>query len=242
MRQVRQIMGLPISLEVPADAADAAERAFAWLREVDRRFSPFRADSEVARFAPGGPHSEEMREILDLCRTYEHRSGGAFRAWLPGRGFDPSGVVKGWAAQRAADLLRAEGVTEFCLNAGGDVFAAGRTWSVGIRHPDQPMAVCAVLAVRDLAVATSGSYERGEHIIDGRTGRPARELVSLTVVAADLTTADAVSTAAFALGRDGIAWAAAQPGCLVHAVDAGRRVHHSSALGGLLVPPGTMAS
>lgn len=103
------------------------------------------------------------------------------------------------------------------------------------------MAVCAVLKVRDLAVATSGTYERGEHIVDGRTGLPARELVSLSVVAADLTTADAVSTAAFALGRDGIAWAAAQPGCLVHAVDADQRVHRSAALTDLLVPPGTMA-
>ncbi|GAB2983428.1 FAD:protein FMN transferase [Amycolatopsis acidiphila] len=242
MRLVRQIMGLPISLDLPRGEVDAAEQAFAWLHEVDRRFSPFRDHSEVARFDPAGPHSAEMGEILELCRTYERLTGGAFRARLPGRGFDPSGVVKGWAAQRAADLLRAAGVAEFCLNAGGDVIATGRTWSVGIRHPDQPMAVCAVLAVRDLAVATSGSYERGEHIIDGRTGLPARELVSLTVVTADLTTADAVSTAAFALGRDGIAWAAAQPGCLVHAIDAGRRVHRSPALADLLVPPGTMAS
>ncbi|WP_236794285.1 FAD:protein FMN transferase [Amycolatopsis sp. GM8] len=241
MRLVRQIMGLPISLDLPDDEQDAAERAFAWLREVDRRFSPFRDDSEVTQFDPDGPHSAEMREIVGLCETYEGLSGGAFRARLPGRGFDPSGIVKGWAAQRAGELLRAAGVTRFCLNAGGDVIAAGRTWSVGIRHPDQPMAVCAVLAVRDRAVATSGSYERGEHIFDGRTGRPARELVSLTVVAADLTTADAVSTAAFALGRDGISWAAAQPGCLVHAVDAERRVHRSAALRDLLVSPGTMA-
>lgn len=237
MRLVRQIMGLPISLALPGGEADAAERAFAWLRDVDRRFSPFREDSEVSRFDPMGPYSPEMREILGLCETYERLSGGAFRARLPGRRFDPSGVVKGWAAQRAAVLLRERGVREFCLNAGGDVVAAGRTWSVGIRHPDQPMAVCAVLPVRDRAVATSGSYERGEHIIDGRTGLPARELVSLTVVAADLTTADAVSTAAFALGREGIAWAAARPGCLVHAVDAERRVHRSAELS-----PGTMAS
>lgn len=242
MRLVRQIMGMPISLDLPAAEPDAAERAFTWLREVDRRFSPFREDSEVSRFDPAGPHSADMRAILDLCDTYERLSGGAFRAEPPGRRFDPSGVVKGWAAQRAGDLLREAGVREFCLNAGGDVIAAGRTWSVGIRHPDEPMAVCAVLAVRDLAVATSGSYERGEHILDGRTGQPARELVSLTVVATDLTTADAVSTAAFALGREGIAWAAARPGCLVHAVDADRRVHRSAGLDDLIVPPGTMAS
>lgn len=224
MRCVQHIMGMPISVEVPH--AGAAEMVFDWLREADRRFSPFRPGSEVCRAEP----SPELSEILDLCAEYERRSGGAFRARLPGRPLDPSGLVKGWAVQRAADLLGAAGVTEFWLNAGGDVVAAGRAWSVGIRHPDQPHQVCAVLEVRDRAVATSGTYERGVHIVDGRTGEPVRDLVSLTVVADDLTTADAVSTAAFAMGAEGIAWADAQPGCLVFAVDAHRDVHRSAGM------------
>ena len=224
MRLVEHIMGLPISLEIPSP--EPARAAFDWLREVDRRFSPFRPDSEVCL----GASSQEMTEILALCEEYERRSGGAFRSRLPGRPFDPCGVVKGWAVERAAQLLRDQGVREFCLNAGGDVVAAGRTWSVGIRHPDHAHEVCAVFEVRDQAVATSGTYERGEHIVDGRTGRPVRDLVSLTVVAPDLTTADAVSTAAFAMGEEGIGWAAAQPDCLVFAVDARRRVRKSEAL------------
>jgi len=241
VRIVRHIMGLPISLEFRGDARQA-EPAFSWLTEADRRFSPFHPDSEVSRFEPDGKHSADLRDILALCATYERLTGGAFRATLPGRAFDPSGVVKGWAAQRAADLLRANGVRKFCLNAGGDVVAAGRSWSVGIRHPDLPHELCAVLAVRKLAVATSGSYERGEHVVDGRTGQPTRDLVSLTVVARNLTVADATSTAAFAMGTPGIAWAAARPGCLVHAVDAHRRVYRSPGLDRLLVPSGTMAS
>ncbi|MFL6145030.1 MAG: FAD:protein FMN transferase [Labedaea sp.] len=235
MRNVEHIMGLPISLDLRGGPRPGAVRAaFDWLREVDRRFSPFRPDSEVSRFGQGTP-SAELAEIVALCERYEAASGGAFRAWLPGRGFDPCGVVKGWAVQRAGEILRAAGADRFCLNAGGDVLTAGepetgRPWRVGVRHPDQPMRVCAVLEVRDGAVATSGAYERGRHVVDGRTGRPVVELVSLTVVAGDLTTADATSTAAFAMGRAGIAWAAAQPGCLVHAVDAGRRVHRSDNL------------
>jgi thiamine biosynthesis lipoprotein len=88
--------------------------------------------------------------------------------------------------------------------------------------------------VRDSAVATSGTYERGAHLLDGRTGRPAGGLASLTVVAADLTTAVATATAAYAMGPDGIAWADAQPGCLVYAVDSAHRVHRSDALSTLL--------
>jgi len=228
VRFVEHVMGMPVSLEVPDRAA--ADVVFDWLREVDRRFSPFRPDSEVRT----GRHSPELVEVLGLCANYERDTGGAFRVRLPGRELDPCGVVKGWAGQRAADLLRAAGVTEYCLNLGGDIVAAGRAWSVGIQHPDLPHQLCAVLEVRDGAVATSGTYERGHHIVDGRTGRPVRDLVSLTVVADDLTTADAVSTAAFAMGAEGVAWADAQPGCLVFAVDAHREVRRSPGLARML--------
>jgi FAD:protein FMN transferase len=230
MRRVEHIMGLPISLHTPrGGSGEAGEAAFAWLHEVDRRFSPFRPDSEVCR----GEYSPELIAILELCAEYERDSNGAFRARLPGRPLDPCGVVKGWAVQRAADLLRDGGIRDFCLNAGGDVVAAGepepgRPWSVGIQHPDLAHEVCKVFEVRDRAVATSGTYARGAHIIDGRTGQPSRELLSLTVIADDLTVADATSTAAFAMGRDGIAWAAARPGCEVFAVDAERRVRRTA--------------
>lgn len=231
-------MGLPVSVDVrDEDPGDAVAEVFAWLREVDRRFSPFRPGSEVSRFGRGelsrpGP---ELAEILDLCAHYEHATGGAFTCRLPGRGFDPCAVVKGWAVDRAAARLRDAGLSRFCLNAGGDVVVSGeprpgQAWRVGIRHPDDAHQVCAVLALCDGAVATSGCYERGAHIVDGRSGLPATGLASLTVVAGDLTVADATATAAFALGADGPAWAAARPGCLVFAVDSARRVHASPGL------------
>lgn len=102
--------------------------------------------------------------------------------------------------------------------------ATARSAGAGIRHPEDAGRVCAVLEVTDGAVATSGRYERGDHILDGRTGRPATGLLSLTVPAPTLTEADATTTAAFALGEEGVAWAAARTGCEVFAVDAGRRV------------------
>ncbi|MBT2414202.1 FAD:protein FMN transferase [Streptomyces sp. ISL-12] len=234
MRRVEHVMGFPVSLrvddeDVPERAADAV---FAWLREVDARFSPFRADSEVCRLDRGESFrtSDDLREVLALCEEYRAATGGAFDARLPGRGLDPCAVVKGWSVQRAAGLLTAAGARRFCLNAGGDVVAAGGPWRVGIRHPEHADRLCAVLDITDAAVATSARYERGDHIIDGRTGAPATGLLSLTVVAPTLTEADPVATAAFALGPEGVTWAAARAGCEVFAVDAERRVLRSPGL------------
>src|SRR5256885_16735969 len=105
-------------------------------------------------------------------------------------------------------MLETAGARNFCVNAGGDVVvgghpAPGSGWRIGIRHPELAEALCAVLEVRHGAVATSANYERGEHILDGRTGLPARELLSITVVAEDLTVADTTATAAFAMGSAG---------------------------------------
>jgi thiamine biosynthesis lipoprotein len=227
-------MGFPVSLrvddpDVPEEAADAV---FRWLREVDARFSPFRDDSEVSRLERGevARVSADLGEVLDLCEAYRVATGGAFDVRLPGRGLDPSAVVKGWSVQRAAGLLRAAGARRFCFNAGGDVVVAGGPWRVGVRHPEDAGRLCTVLEVADGAVATSARYERGDHIVDGRTGRPATGLLAVTVVAPTLTEADTVATAAFAMGADGVEWAAAREGCEVFAVDAGRRVLRTAGL------------
>ncbi|MFF7447991.1 MULTISPECIES: FAD:protein FMN transferase [unclassified Streptomyces] len=230
MHRVEHVMGFPVSLRVDDEhiGEREADAVFAWLREVDARFSPFKPDSEVSRLGRGeiteGEVSADLRIVLDLCEHYRAATGGAFDVRLPGRGLDPCAVVKGWSVQRAAELLTAAGATRFVLNAGGDVIAAGGPWRVGVRHPDHADQLCAVLDLTDGAVATSARYERGDHIIDGRTGRPATGLLSLTVVADSLTEADAVATAAFAMGTEGVDWAAALPGCEVFAVDGERRV------------------
>ncbi|AOR31470.1 thiamine biosynthesis protein [Streptomyces fodineus] len=229
MRRVEHVMGFPVSLRIDdeGDFEPAADAVFAWLRQVDVRFSPFRHDSEVSRYGRGELAADELSadltEVLGLCEQYRAATGGAFDVRLPGRNLDPCAVVKGWSVQRAAGVLSAAGARRFCLNAGGDVVVSGGPWRVGIRHPEQAGRLCAVLAVTDAAVATSGRYERGDHILDGRTGRPATGLLSLTVVAPTLTEADGTATAAFALGPDGPAWAAARTGCEVFAVDTARR-------------------
>ncbi|WP_031486926.1 FAD:protein FMN transferase [Streptomyces bicolor] len=230
MHRVEHVMGFPVSLRVD-DAhvgEETADAVFAWLREVDARFSPFKPDSEVCRLDRGeierGDVSADLDEVLGLCEEYRVATGGAFDVRLPGRGLDPCAVVKGWSVQRAAELLKAAGARRFVLNAGGDVVASGGPWRVGVRHPEQADKVCVVAELTDGAIATSARYERGDHIVDGRTGLPATGLLSLTVVASSLTLADTLATAAFAMGAEGVAWAAAREGCEVFAVDAERRV------------------
>jgi thiamine biosynthesis lipoprotein len=213
-------MGIPMSLDI-RDAGDhrrIAERAFSVLRDADRRFSTYRQDSEVSAANRGElaatEFSADLREVVRIGDEAAAASDGAFRIRLPDGRLDLDGVVKGWAAARAAELLSAAGLQHFCLNAGGDVVVSGSPhgtapWNVGIRSPRDPAAMLAVLAVTDASVATSGAYERGPHIVDGRTGSPAAGLVSATVVADDLTTADVLATAVFASGEPGVEWAIA---------------------------------
>ncbi|MFG2777121.1 FAD:protein FMN transferase [Streptomyces prunicolor] len=233
MRRVEHVMGFPVSLRVDDEGIgdEVADVLFAWLREVDARFSPFRPDSEVCRYDRGELQlrdlSSDLTEVLDLCEQYRVATGGAFDVRLPGRPLDPCAVVKGWSVQRAAELLTAAGARRFILNAGGDVVVAGGPWRVGVRHPEHADQLCTVLELTDGAVATSARYERGDHIVDGRTGTPATGLLSISVVAASLTEADATATAAFAMGPEGGDWAAARPGCEVFAVDAERCVRRT---------------
>jgi thiamine biosynthesis lipoprotein len=222
VRFVETVMGIPMSIDIRDAATDArgwadvAAAAFAVIAEADRRFSTYRPDSEVSLVNRGlvgeGDYSDDLREVLAIGERFGTASGGAFTVRRAGGGLDTDGVVKGWAAARAAAVLRTQGVVTFCLNAGGDVVVGGSpgggaAWNVGIRSPSDPERMWAVLSVTDCAVATSGAYERGAHIVDGRTGRPATGLSSVSVIADELTTADVLATAVFALGPDGVDWA-----------------------------------
>jgi thiamine biosynthesis lipoprotein len=228
------IMGTTVSIDVRDVRVDQAalELALAVLRDIDARFSTYRADSQISRIDRGALDADDadqdVRDVLLACALLSAESGGAFDAFRDGH-LDPSGYVKGWAAERAADVLRAAGARNFSLNIGGDVICAGerqpgQPWRVGIRHPDDPAQMIAVVAVNDGAVATSGLYERGGHVTDARTGAVADAWRSLTVVAADLVTADSIATAALARGADGPQWAAERLGCDVIALDGCNRL------------------
>jgi thiamine biosynthesis lipoprotein len=228
---VEHIMGLPISVHVrgpTADApatAEAAAAVFADLRVIDALFSTYREDSHVSAMNRGEPvHDPLVDTVVELCEQARERTGGYFNARLPG-GFDPSGLVKGWAVERAAAKL---GGREYYVSAGGDLVVRG-TWRIGVEDPAQPDRLLAIVDVTDTAVATSGGTHRGAHIINPHTGLPARGLDSATVIGPSLTWADAYATAAVARGPEAVTWLAGLPGyeALLVADD-----------GGLLATPG----
>jgi len=244
--RVEQVMGTAVGVDLrePWVTGRAVDAFFAWLREVDVRFSTYRADSEISRIAAGDLAVEDahpdVHEVLGLCEEVGRSSGGLFTASHPDGRLDPSALVKGWSVERGARLLVDAGARNLCINAGGDVLARGepepgRAWRVGIRHPEVTGSVAAVLAVRDLAVATSGLYERGDHILDPRSGAPARGLLSMTVAGPSLALADAYSTAAFVMGPEGVAWVAGIPGQAAYAVTTERRCVWSDGCEPLLV-------
>jgi thiamine biosynthesis lipoprotein len=232
--RVEHVMGTAVGVDLrePWVTGGAVEAFFAWLREVDARFSTYRAGSEISRIGAGelalADAHPDVHEVLGLCEEVGRRSGGVFAVNRPDGRLDPSALVKGWSVERGARLLEDAGARNLCVNAGGDVLARGepepgRAWRVGIRHPEVAGRVAAVLAVRDLAVATSGLYERGDHILDPRSGAPVRGLLSMTVAGPSLALADAYSTAAFVMGPEGVAWVAGIPGYVAYAVTAERR-------------------
>lgn len=224
-REVAHVMGMPISLALRGRHADSAAGRRAWrsvvgrLRRVDRMFSTYRDDSLISRLGRGelavGDCPAEVREVLDLGRAAAEQSDGAFSVWLPdGRGgtrLDPSGVVKGWAVQRASVELAALDDTDFCLSAGGDMVCHvadpdRADWRVGIEHPLDPTGVIAVVPVRSGAVATSGTAHRGRHLMDARTGTPVTGVASVTVTGPSLTWADIDATAAYVQGTGAADW------------------------------------
>jgi thiamine biosynthesis lipoprotein len=129
---------------------------------------------------------------------------------------DPSGVVKGWAVQRAAGFLDALDETDYCLSAGGDLVChtadpVRPAWRIGIENPHDTMSLIAVVPIRSGAVATSGTAHRGRHLVDPRTGQHPSGVASATVIADSLTWADIDATAAYVQGRHAVRWLATRP-------------------------------
>ena len=184
--EIRHIMGMPIEIDVRDEDVDV-EPAFAWLRRADELFSTYRADSEISRLGRGelllSECAPEVDEVLTRCLALRRETGGYFDVRAGGR-LDPSGLVKGWAVAGAAERLA--GARRLFINAGGDIATRGGPWRIGIRHPVKRSRLAAVLEVSDLAVATSGEYERGRHVLDPHTGRPPDGLLSVTIVGPDL--------------------------------------------------------
>lgn len=233
IRHVEHVMGTVFSFDVRSprtpEITVALAEAVAWLHRVDRVFSTYREDSDVSRLARGeiglADCDPDVADVLRRCDELERGTGGAFSARAAGR-LDPSGLVKGWAIERASTILHDAGARDHCVNGGGDIqlrgeAAPGEPWRIGLADPADPAALAAVVSGTDLAIATSGTAERGHHIVDPRTGRPAAALASLTLVGRHLTEIDALATAAFVMGGAAREWVSTRPGVEAFAVAPG---------------------
>lgn len=232
--------------------AQAPDELLAVLRETGRvgRLSGNVFDPTVKPLAdllgqwngsPGGLDRAEFSRALGLVDARGVRiSGRKVTLDRQGMGLTLDGAAKGFIADRAGAALESAGMTDFLIDAGGDIVARGRTetggpWTVAIQNPslDPHAASPAVVELFDQAMATSGGYESAKgpglafnHILDPRTGLSPRQAASATVIAPTALEADALATAAFALGpRDGLAMFDRLPGraCLVLTPGGARR-------------------
>lgn len=231
MKDARLIMGMPIEIEVVGgeETNAALEAAFAYLVSVDEQFSPYKETSEISRINRGELSREEasdaMKEILVRAEKAAAETNGYFDMRRPDGQTDPSGLVKGWAIREAAARLRAAGFEHFSVNAGGDIASSGKNaqgeeWSVGIENPFNRTEIVKVVYLRGKGMATSGSYIRGAHIYNPHAPKEALDdIVSLTVIGPDVEQADILATAAFAMGRAGIAFIEARDGFEGYMID-----------------------
>jgi thiamine biosynthesis lipoprotein len=203
-----------------ADLNLAMKQITDFCEAVDRDFSTYKEDSWITRLRLGKVAIEDcpddVIEVWDLCAQAKWLSDGAFDPWAVKGGFDPSGLVKGWAADKCADMLVAEGVPHVQVNAAGDLALRGgwfdssaeeiKPWSIGVVNPENRMEVVKVYEITDGAIATSGTYERGAHIRDPHTGMIAIGAASATVVGAAGWLCDAMATAVMVGGSDSARW------------------------------------
>jgi FAD:protein FMN transferase len=231
---VEHVMGTVVSFDLRVDDSQralmqtAVADAVIWLHRVDEVFSTYRSDSQISRLGRGDMRladcDDDVAEVLDLCAEIGRESEGYFSSTYGGQ-LDPTGLVKGWAVQRASEILTAAGSAHHGVNGGGDIqlvggLAAGVPWQVGVAHPFYRGRFASVATLTDGAVATSGTAERGAHVLDPHTGRPAERLASVTVVGLDLIRSDAYATAAVAMGDSARAWLESRAGYEAFAVAA----------------------
>ena len=218
-RRLIQAMDTVFSVAIPGLPAPVMDELItaiaADLEETEAELSVFRPQSEINRWSRGLIQPAELspgvRQVIAACDDLERSTGGLFTARRDG-GYDPTGYVKGWALSRAADRLDAAGVTAYCVNGGGDIVARGTgphgvPWRIGVAHPNRLGELATIVTAepgddRRLAVATSGTTERGQHVVNPISGaRPQHGAV--TVVGHDIALVDAIATAALAAGIGG---------------------------------------
>jgi thiamine biosynthesis lipoprotein len=212
-----EVWGTVVFIDVTSDIyiESAITKVNQYVHQVDELFSTYKESSIISQLRRGEIEIEhcppEVIEVWNLCAFVKEVTEGAFDPWAVAGGFDPSGLVKGWAADNCAEILITAGADHVQVNAAGDLalrggFTPEQPWSIGVVNPDNWLEVLQTFEIIDGAIATSGTYERGAHINDPYTGMIAIGAKSATVIGPDGAIADALATALMVAGRDGAVW------------------------------------
>ncbi len=214
-RHLIDVMGTVVTVDLFGDVdgvsvADVIEQVEEVLREADRVFSTYKESSPLSRLRRGevtlGETPPVVADVLDLCQQAKSLTAGWFDPWqLPG-GIDPTGYVKGWAAQRALDCLRVLPLNGAIVNAAGDIASFGgptadTVFRTGIVRPDDQGRLAAVVELRG-SLATSGEAQRGAHLYNPFTHQYGTAVTSASVSGPDLGLCDALATALSVGGHD----------------------------------------
>jgi thiamine biosynthesis lipoprotein len=238
IRHGEPVMGTVVSFAVEPHAhplvkiEQALIQACQTLHELDATWSTWKTESPLSCWRRGqGPGPEVLPEIIARCQLAAELSHGAFDPWQAAGGFDPTGLIKGWAGQHIADQLIAAGIVSGMVNAAGDITVfgpgpAGRAWAAGISDPRSPNHLVARVEITQ-ALASSGRYQHGDHIWN-RTGHPARAASAASVVGPDLALADALATAAIVDGPQALEWLEAIEGYEGRITDNDARIYLTS--------------
>jgi len=220
LRQQFPVWGTIVDVDIASSTVSddglnqGMQQVIDFCKQVDADFSTYIDTSWVTRLRT---HQIEIsscppavQEVWQLCLQAKRLTDGAFDPWAVEGGFDPSGLVKGWAADKCADLLVSLGIEHVQVNAAGDLSLRGgfydgvvKPWRIGVVNPDNRAEVVETFEISDGAIATSGAYERGAHINDPYTGLIAIGAKSATVVGPLGWLCDALATALMVAGEDG---------------------------------------
>ena len=221
VHHLENVMGTVVTIDIYTDAEVSAadvtpqlRQARAVLHSVDEMFSTWKEHSLITKLRRGDITIAEappgVSEILRLCAIARDLSDGWFDPWAMPGGFDPTGYVKGWAAEQALAALVSPGVSGAIVNAAGDIACYGgrpgtNSFRFGIVDPLCQGNLACIVELTD-ALATSGTYERGNHLIDPHSGEASVRVASASVTGPDLGLADALATALAVAGSEGLAW------------------------------------
>ncbi len=216
MREERIVMGMPVSVEIVDLGVEQKDfdKVFDFFVYVEEKFSTYKTTSETSRINRGlikeNEYSDDMKEVIRLSAETARQTNGYFSTVATDGSFDPLGLVKGWAINKASNLLQELGFKNFCIEAGGDIQTKGKNkdgelWRVGIRNPFKLNENIKVVYLSGQGIATSGTYVRGQHIVNPLKPKSfITDIVSLSVVGSNIYEADRFATAAFAMGKEGI--------------------------------------